>query len=129
MMLLELFTPSFASHCSHLGFQGKNAGVLGSMNKSHQPSLLGFLGGTSGKEPTCQRRRHRVWGSILGSGRSPGGGQGNPLQYSFLENPMDRGAWWATVHRVTKSQTRLSDFHFHLQNIGGVCIHCKELQK
>ena len=38
-------------------------------------------------------------------GRSPGGGFGNPLQYSCLENPMDRGAWWATVHGVTKSQT------------------------
>ena len=44
-------------------------------------------------------------GSIPGSGRSPGGGHGNPLQYSSLENPMDRGAWRATVHRVTKSQT------------------------
>ena len=44
-------------------------------------------------------------GSILSSGRSSGGGNGNPLQYSCLENPMDRGAWWATVHRVAKSQT------------------------
>ena len=43
--------------------------------------------------------------SSPGSGRSPGGGHGNPLQYSCLENPMDRGAWWATVHGVTKSQT------------------------
>ena len=39
---------------------------------------------------------------IPGSGRSPGGGRGNPLQYSSLENPMDRGAWWATVHRVAE---------------------------
>ena len=45
--------------------------------------------------------------SILGSGRSPGGGHGNPLQYSWLEEPMDRGAWQATVHRVAKSRTRL----------------------
>ena len=44
-------------------------------------------------------------GSIPGSGRSPGGGNGNPLQCSCPENPMDRGPWWATVHRVTKSQT------------------------
>ena len=44
-------------------------------------------------------------GSIPGSGRSPGGGYGNPLQYSCLEKPIDRGAWWATVHRVVKSQT------------------------
>ena len=48
-------------------------------------------------------------GSVPGLGRSPGGGRGNLLQYSFLENPVDRGAWWATVHGVTKSQTRLSD--------------------
>ena len=48
--------------------------------------------------------------SIPGSGRSSGEGNGKPLQYSCLENPMDRGAWWATVHGVAKSQTRLSDF-------------------
>ena len=51
----------------------------------------------------------RDTGSVPGSGRSPGGGHGYPLQYSCLENPMDRGAWRATVHKVTKSQTRLSD--------------------
>ena len=48
-------------------------------------------------------------GSIPGSGRSPGRGNSNPLQYSSLENPMNRGAGWGTVHGVTKSQTRLSD--------------------
>ena len=47
--------------------------------------------------------------SIPGLGRSPGEGNGNPLQYSSLENPMDRGAWWATVHGVVKSRTQLSD--------------------
>ena len=47
-------------------------------------------------------------GLIPMSGRSPGGGNGNPLQYSCLENPMDKGAWWATARRITKSQTRLS---------------------
>ena len=46
-------------------------------------------------------------GLIPGSGRCPGGGHGNPLHYSCLENPMDRGAWWATVYGVAKSQTRL----------------------
>ena len=51
-------------------------------------------------------------GSIPGLGRSPGEGNGNPLQYFCLENPMDGGAWWATVHGVAKSQTRLSDFTF-----------------
>ena len=48
-------------------------------------------------------------GSILGSGRSPGEGNGTPLQYSRLENPMDGGAWWAAVHGVAQSGTRLSD--------------------
>ena len=52
-------------------------------------------------------------GSISGLGRSPGGGHGNPGQYSCLENPIDRGAWWSTVHGVTKSRTRLST-HAHM---------------
>ena len=50
--------------------------------------------------------------SIPSSGRSPGEGNGNPLQYSCLENPMDEGAWWATVHGVANSWTRLNDFTF-----------------
>ena len=58
-------------------------------------------------------------GSIPGSGRSPEEGNGNPLQYSCLENPMDGGAWWAAVHRVTKSQTRLSDFT-SLESLGKI---------
>ena len=53
-------------------------------------------------------------GSIPGLGRSPGEGNGSPLQYSCLKNPMDGGAWWATVHGVAKSRTRLDDFtSFH----------------
>ena len=67
--------------------------------------IPGFPGGTSGKEPSCQCGRLKRCGFDPGSGRSPGEGNGNPLQYSCLENPMDRGAWQATVHRVTKSQT------------------------
>ena len=59
----------------------------------------------------------RDMGSIPGSGRSPGGEHGNSLQYSCLENPMDRGAWRATVHRVAKSQTKLKRFSTH------VCAH------
>ena len=57
--------------------------------------------------PAMQQFQDTV--SIRGLGRSPGEGSGNPLQYSCLENPMDRGAWKATVQRVAKSQTRLSD--------------------
>uniref|UniRef100_A0AC11DBZ4 Uncharacterized protein n=1 Tax=Ovis aries TaxID=9940 RepID=A0AC11DBZ4_SHEEP len=55
-------------------------------------------------------------GLIPGLGRSPGEGNGSPLQYSCLENPMDRRAWWATVHGIAKSRTRLSDFTFTLFN-------------
>ena len=54
-------------------------------------------------------------GSIPGSGRSSGEGNGNPLQYSCLENPMDRGAWQATALGVTKSWTRLNDFTFNIK--------------
>ena len=56
-------------------------------------------------------------GLTLGLVRSPGGGHSNPLQYSCLENPMDRGAWWATVHRVAKSQTRLKGLSTHIHVI------------
>ena len=59
-----------------------------------------FPGGTSGKEFTCNAREVR---SISGWERSPGRGHGNPLQYSYLENPMCRGAWRATVHGFAKS--------------------------
>ena len=55
----------------------------------------------------------RDTGSIPGSGRSLGGGHGNPLQYSCLENPMDRGAWWATVHKVLKNKTLLKQLSTH----------------
>ena len=54
-----------------------------------------------------------TWDSIAGSGRSPGGGNGNPLQYSCLENPMDKGARWATVHRVPKSRAGLKRLSMH----------------
>ena len=66
------------------------------------PVFLGFSGGSDGKESTCNAGD---LGSIPGLGRSPGGGHGNPLQYSCLENPMDRGDWQATVHGVAKSRT------------------------
>ena len=65
------------------------------------PVSLGFPGGSDGKESTCNEGE---LGSVPGLGRSPGGGHGNPLQYSCLEIPMDRGAWWASDHGVAKSQ-------------------------
>ena len=66
----------------------------------------GFPGDSGGKESTCNAGDP---GLNLGSGRSPVEENGNPLQYSCLENPMDRGAWQATVHGVAKSRTQLSD--------------------
>ena len=66
----------------------------------------GFPGGSDGKESACKARD---LGLIHGSGRLLGEGNDNPLLYSYLENPMERVAWTATVHEVTKSQTQLSD--------------------
>ena len=64
-----------------------------------------FQGCASGKEPACNAGDARDVSSIPESGRSPGGGNGNPLQYHCLENSMDRGAWQITVHRAANSQT------------------------
>ena len=67
---------------------------------------MGFPGGSDDKESACSAGD---LGSISRSGRSPGEGNGCPLQYSCLENPMDTGAWWAPVHGVAKNWTRLSN--------------------
>ena len=69
-----------------------------------------FPGGSDGNESAYIEGDS---GSIPGLGRSPGEGNGNPLQYSCLENFMDRGAWWATVQGVAKSQTQVSNVHFY----------------
>ena len=74
-----------------------------------RPVLCSQPRSLAGKESTCSAGN---LGSIPGSGRSPGEGNGNPLQYSCLENPTDRGAWQATVHGAAKSRTQLSDFTF-----------------
>ena len=68
-------------------------------------SEWGFPGGSMVKNPPSNAGEAGNVGLIPGLGRSPGGGHGNPLQYSCLENPMDREAWWAIVHGVTNSQT------------------------
>ena len=70
------------------------------------PKVIGFPGGSGVKNPPASAGD---LGLIPGSGRSPGGGNGNPLQYSCLKNPMDGVGWWAMVHRVTKSWIQLSD--------------------
>ena len=95
------------------------------------PSLYGdFPGGTAVKNPPAKAGDTRDTGSFPGPERSPGVGNGNPSQYSCLENSMDRGAWWAIVHTVTKSWTWLSTHihvlslyarfkgHFHLHHSG-----------
>ena len=73
-----------------------------------------FPGGSDGKASACNVGDP---GSIPRLGRSPGEGNGNPLQYPCLENPTDRGTWQATVHGVAKSRTRLSDFTLSVQKI------------
>ena len=75
---------------------------------------MGFPGGSVIKNNNNKKKKNPPVNAgnadlILGWGRSPGEGNGNPLQDSCLGNPMDRGTWWAIVHRVTKSQTRLRD--------------------
>ena len=78
-----------------------------------QPLSRGFPGGPGGKESACDEGDP---GLMPGLGRSPGEGNGNALWYSCLENFMDRGGWWATVHGFTNSQTCLSDWHFHFHS-------------
>ena len=81
----------------------------------------------SGKEYTCQCSTHRFKPWV---GRSPGEGNGNPLQYSCLENPTDRGAWWATIHGVAKRRTWLSNWAWEwsysmVPGEGGIAHHAR----
>ena len=82
---------------------------------------MGFQSGSAVKNPPANAGDTRDMGSIPGLGKSLEEANGNTLQYSFWENPMDRGAWWATVHGVTKSQTRLS---IHIPRYSVVHPHC-----
>ena len=81
------------------------------------------------KNPSTNPRDVRDMGSITGSGRSPGGGHNNPLQCSFLENPKDRGAWRATVHKVSKSRTRLKHLSMQVQMNGCSFVPVKLYQQ
>ena len=92
----------------HISFSSKNHIFhLDKLLISFSIVVWEFPGGSDGKASAYNAGD---WGSIPGLGRSPGEGNGNPLQDYCLENPMDRGAWQATVHGVAKSWTRLSDF-------------------
>ena len=78
-------------------------------------STAGFPGDSVGKESFCNAGDAGNMALISGSGRSPGGGHGNPLQYSCLENLMDKGSWCATVHRAAKTRTQLKQLSMHKQ--------------
>ena len=71
--------------------------------------IWGFTHDLDSKESACNAVDARDVGSIRESGRPPGKGNGYPLQYFFLENSMEKGAWWATIHGVSKSQTQLNN--------------------
>ena len=73
--------------------------------------MQGTPQGLSSEESACSAGRSGDTGSIPGSGRSPGGGHGNPPHHSSLESPVDRGAWWATVHRIAESDTTEATLH------------------
>ena len=107
-------------------FNPQRMGVFTSTQKS-QCSLRkhkhkwGFPGGTSSKESACHTEDIRDMSLIPGSGRSPGWRHGNPLQYSCLENPMDKGAWRAIVHKVTKSDMT-KGLSKHIPWVCSMCI-------
>ena len=85
-------------------------GDMCALNRASQVALVG-------KNLPASAGDIRYMGSVPGLGRSPRGRHGNPLQYSCLENSMDRGAWQATVHRVTQSQTRLKQLSMHARDL------------
>ena len=97
----------------------QNTGLEQPPTHSLRMSVLGtgFPGGSVVMSPSASAGRAGNAGAIPGWGRSPGGGNGNPPQYSCLENPLDRGACRSTVHGVTKSWTQLSNFHFYFQTM------------
>ena len=107
----HLSVPSQKHFRRTLQFHGKSFFLVALI--SPPLNFLGFPGGSVVKNPPANTGDSGDMGSIPGSGRSSVEGNGNPLQYSCLEYPMDRGAWRATVHRVTKSHTQLKQFSTH----------------
>ena len=84
---------------------------------------IGFPGGSTGKESSCNAGDTGDMGVIPGSGRPLGGGNGNPFQYSCLEDSMDRGAWGTTAHRVAKSRTRPRYLGTHTHRLWGLNVY------
>ena len=96
---------------SNMGHLSKYLNEETESNADNQRGFQGFPGGSVVKNSPASAGNAKNAGLIPELGKSPGGGNSNPLQYSCLENPMDRGVWWATVQGVTKSQTQLSTLH------------------
>ena len=122
-MLLRLYQGTFLSYWNliNIALLDKDIFLVTfrriSKKHSHLMSYSGLPRWLSGKESACNARDV---GLIPGSGRYPGKGNGNPLQYSSLENSMDRGAWWATVYGASNSQTQLSN----LTTTRASCYNC-----
>ena len=111
MMTVDLYVPPCS--CQHLLYKFGSCIIRFIQIQNTVSSWWGFPGGSVVKKITSNAGDTGDGSSIPGLGRSPGGGYSNPLQYSRLENPMGKGAWWAIVHRVTKSQTRLKQLSTH----------------
>ena len=109
--LQEMVKERSLAYCSPWGC--KESDTTERLNDNHHPITRASQVAPVVKNPPANAGDIRDAGSIPGSGRSPGGGHGNPLQYSCLGNPMDRGAWLATVHGVTKSQTQLQQLSMY----------------
>ena len=99
------------------------------MTEHQQQAHIGLPWWLCGKESTCNAGDTKDSCSVPGLGRFPGGEHGNPLQYSYLENPMDNGAWPATVHRVTRSQTWVKRLSTHVPSSNLVLIRYSVWEK
>ena len=122
-MVLLLLGPAYCHPC-HQHLLALQSSWVGFLLKLQIPCVLGSPGGSSDKESACNPVVTGDVGSIRGSGRPPGGGNGTPLQYSCLENPMGRGVWWAAVHGVSESQTRVSTHSHSSLSRPGHCLFC-----
>ena len=100
-------------HCSLVKYRRACKAATHIESTRYSCVVMGFPGGASGKEPPAETEDVRDLGSTPGSGQSPGGKHGNAVQYSCLENPMDRGAWRATVRGAAKRWTQLKQPSTH----------------
>ena len=114
LILLEQILQKTREVRAQLGFEGQH---WVSLVELRHRSPQDFPGSSVVKNPPAKAGGIRDMGSVAGSGRSPGGGDGSSLQYSGLENPMDRGVWQATVHRVAQSWTQQKRLRTHVLKV------------